>query len=82
MLDLLVEEFRIVGLELNAKKSKLFTLDEGVSSSDSPILVETGGSFIEVARRNQHHTYLGNSFAGDLRNRGKGILANRLRCAW
>ena len=48
----------------------------------SPILVETGASFIEVARRNQHHTYLGNSFAGDLRKRGKGILANRLSCAW
>ena len=82
MIDMLVEEFCIVGLELNTKKSKFFTLDGDIIACDSPILVEAGGGFIEVARRNEKHTYLGNAFAGNLRHRGKGILDNRLRCAW
>jgi len=82
MLDLLVIEFRSAGLELNAKKSKLFTLAEDIISYDSPFLVEAGGAFIEVARKNDRNSYLGSSFIGDLRNRGRGILANRIRCAW
>ena len=37
---------------------------------------------MNIVRTGEFHTYLGNSFPGNLKERGKTILANRLRCAW
>ena len=82
MVDLLVAEFAVVGLELNAKKSKIFTLEDGMFDCDSPVMVNVADGFMDVVRQQESHTYLGNSFSGDLRKRGKSVLTNRLRCAW
>ena len=81
-LDILAEELQNVGLDLNAKKSKLFTTDRQVSGSEKPIHVEAAGEMIEVARAKETHKYLGASLPGDLRFRGKANLAHRLKCAW
>ena len=82
MLDMLVEELRRVGLDLNAKKSKILTLDEATFNAQSPVLVEVADGFIEVLRAGESHKYLGAALPGDLRRRGGTILAHRLQCAW
>jgi len=82
MLEMLVEEFKAVGLELNAKKSKIFTLNEATVASDIPLLIEVADGFIEVVRKGSSHVYLGCTFSGDLRDRGRSCLAGRLQCAW
>ena len=82
MLEMLIEELRRVGLDLNSKKSKILTLDEGVCNAASPVLVEIADGFIEVLRSGDQHKYLGAALPGDLRKRGGTILAHRLHCAW
>ena len=82
MLDILVEELRAVGLELNAKKSKIFTTDRATVESAHPILVDCADAFIEVMRAMDTHKYLGCCYPGDLLKREPTILEARLRCAW
>ena len=82
MLDMLNEELQRVGLELNAKKSRIFTLYQHLYDNASEVLVDTAGDFINVVRSSDYHTYFGHRFPGDLKNRGRAMLANRLRCAW
>ena len=59
-----------------------FTLDPVLYNSGSDILVDAAGGLIQVLRGQDTHVYLGSRFPGNLRNRGKVSLANRLRCAW
>ena len=82
MLDLLVQEFHTVGLELNAKKSRIYTLDADVVAYDVPFMVDVADGFVEVVRKGNSHVYLGCQYVGDLRSRGKGLLAGRLQAAW
>ena len=79
---MLNQELQRVGLELNAKKSRIFTLDQHLYDNATEILVDTAGDFINVVRSSDYHTYLGNRFPGDLEQRGRAMLANHLRCAW
>ena len=81
-LDILAEELRRMGLELNAKKSKIFCTDPAVYASEAPVYVDAAGGMIEVVRARESHQYLGTSLPGDLRVRGKRNLAHRLKCAW
>ena len=82
MLDMLADEFKIMGLELNGSKSKIFSIDPNVFANDNPSYVNTADDMIEIVRANQTHKYLGTSLQGDLRLRGKSNLAYRLKCAW
>ena len=82
MLDMLADEFKIMGLELNGSKSKIFSTDPNVFANDNPSYVNTADDMIEIVRANQTHKYLGTSLQGDLRLRGKSNLAYRLKCAW
>ena len=66
MLDLLAEELQIMGLELNASKSKNSTTNQNVIQSLSPVLVDVGGGFIEIARDGETHDYLGVKLPGNL----------------
>ena len=82
MLDILVEELQVMGLELNASKSKIFTTDQNVIRSLAPVLVDVGGGFIEIARDGKTHDYLGIKLPGNLLDRGPVIVASRARSAW
>ena len=82
MIDILCDELRTAGLEFNAKKSRIFTLDEGNARREAPFFVDVAADFVEVLRGRESHKYLGNAFPGDLRQRGHTMLSNRLRCAW
>ena len=82
MMEMLVVELRAVGLDLNAKKSRIFTLDLLYFQSTSPIFIEVANGFMEVMRDGMTHKYLGITLPGDLRKRGQIILQERLRSAW
>ena len=82
MLEILIGELRLVGLDLNTKKSKIFTLDKSYFESVSPILVDVANGLIELARSGEVHKYLGSAFPGNLKSRGRTILAHRIKCAW
>jgi len=82
MLEALTDELAKVGLDLNAKKTKIFTTDEAASKSEAPCLVEVSGEFVEVVQRENFHKYLGNAVPGDLQRRGQTMLSHRIRCAW
>jgi len=82
MIELLCEERLLAGLEFNAKKSRMFTLEESNEQREERLLIDVADDFIEVMRGREVHKYLGNAYPGSLKNRGKTILSNRLRCAW
>ena len=82
MLETLTQELSEVGLDLNAKNTKLFTTDVPVSRSETPCLVEVSGEFVEVVQRDKVHKYLGIALPGDLQQRGHAMVSHRIRCAW
>ena len=57
MMDLLIEELRQAGLELNAAKSKIFTLDKDLYNQNSNVFIDVQDGFIEVVRKNDAHKY-------------------------
>ena len=63
-------------------KNRIFTLDEDMYTNAPDMLVDVANDFITVVKDGEYHTYLGKKFPGNLKDRGKTILANRLRCAW
>ena len=82
MVELLVQELARAGLSLNARKSKVFTLDAGYCDSASPVYVDISDGMVEIVRGSDTHKYLGVALPGQLRRRGDTILAHRLKCAW
>ena len=79
MMELLVDILSEFGLELNVKKTIIFT------SNDAPqktTLVETKHGFVEILGTKGVHKYLGRCFPGELRNRGQSALDYRLQCGW
>ena len=82
MIDLLVQEFATVGLQLNSQKSKIFILDENVANSDNTMLVDVADGFVQVVQNHETHKYLGMNVPGDLRRRGNQMMCGRIKCAW
>ena len=82
MLNILIIELSVVGLELNSAKSKISTLDRAVYECVEPVFLEVAGGLIELAREGDSHKYLGVMLLGRLRDRGRTMLAHRLKCAW
>ena len=81
-LQMLAEELKNIGLDLNAKKTKIFTNDPTVFEAEKPVHIKAGDAEIEVMRTRDVHKYLGAAFRGDLTLRGKANLAHRMHCAW
>jgi len=79
MMEMLVDTFRLYGLELNVKKTKM--LSTTVSDSEST-LVDTSAGFIELVSASSTHKYLGRVWSGNLRDRGTAAVNHRITCAW
>jgi len=79
MLECLVASFSNFGLELNVKKTKMFSTS--VVTNDT-VLVDTAAGPIELLSADSTHKYLGRAWSGDLRNRGLIATRHRLACAW
>ena len=79
MIDLLVDVLLEFGLELNVKKTVIFTTEDAPQIAT---LQETKHGFVDILRAKSLHKYLGRNFSGDLRNRGQSALDHRLGCGW
>ena len=82
MLEALIEEFARAGLVVNGSKTKLLTTAPIATSSQTPLLADVAGMFVEMVRGGCSHKYLGKALSGDLRVRGQRNLDHRLQCAW
>ena len=77
MLESLIQELAVIGLHLNAAKTKIFTTDE-----DAPDMIEVADSFISVLSDLDSHKYLGRKLPGNLNNRSSVEIAHRIQIAW
>ena len=77
MVEILVEEFATVGLELNASKTKILT-------NDCPELdfVDIAGSMVEIIQAQSYHKYLGRHLSGEPTFRQRIEANHRIKCAW
>ena len=82
MVNLLQEELRKAGLDMNAKKTKVMTTDSEHYLREHPYLIEADGGFLEIAQQGETHKYLGRVLTGNPRQRGRGNLLHRISVAW
>ena len=74
MLELLMEALADYGLEINTKKTKIFSTCPSLEGVNWSFLVECRPGFVEVVGRGDVHTYLGRSFSGNLKLRAQAAL--------
>ena len=77
MVQLLVEAFADVGLDLNVAKSKILT---NVPTSYSYLDIDE--NFVEIIEAGSHHKYLGRYLAGESTFREQTEVNHRIQCAW
>ena len=82
MLSCLMDALAGLGLELNAKKTKIFTTEPPLHSKADPQTVKCGAVDVEFIATDEVHKYLGRAFSGDLRRRASSALKHRNNCAW
>ena len=77
MIELLVEAFRIVGLELNAAKSKILT--------NAPIdysYVDVTENVVEIIEAGSYHKYLGRHISREFVFREMTEINHRIKAGW
>jgi hypothetical protein len=78
MLEMLTVELRIIGLELNQKKTKILT----TVPMQQATVVEVAGEFVDILYGQAVHKYLGRKLPGQLSQRGRVELSHRFQNAW
>ena len=79
MLELLVPILAEYGLELNAQKTKVFCNTDGTEDAMS---CKTICGNIDILSSTQKLKYLGRTFTGEVRTRGKTAVEHRISCGW
>ena len=74
MVELLVEEFGFVGLELNASKSKILTND-----NIEYHYLDVAANMVEIVQAEASHKYLGRYLSGEFVFREKVEVNHRLK---
>lgn len=77
MVELLVEAFRLIGLELNVAKSKILT--------NAPIdhsYVDVTENFVEIIDAGSYHKYLGRHISGEFAFRQITEINHRIQVGW
>ena len=77
MVELLIEEFAKMGLELNASKTKIIT-NEVVSYE----YVDIAESMVAILGPNEEHRFWGKYLSGNLDNRVHTEVQHRIKVAW
>jgi len=77
MVELLVEAFASVGLELNASKSKILTND----NVDLDFM-DIAENMVEIIQAASSHKYLGRYLSGEVAFRETTEVNHRIKCAW
>ena len=79
MLEALSDSFAHFGLELNAKKTKIFSSS---TCEDTAHIIDTRAGSVEILPAGSTHKYLGRTWSGDLTERGHTAVSNRIGCSW
>ena len=82
MVDVLDEELRKSGSEINAGKTKVLTTDASIYLCAAPVYIEAMGQHLQMARQGEIQTYLVKMLAGNPRSRGPENLSHRMSIAW
>eukprot|EP00973_Karenia_brevis_P019828 2718821-Karenia_brevis.AAC.1 len=82
MMELLLSEFRSIGLEMNAKKTKILTNDLDFIMGNSNQFIEIFDEFVEILAWNAEHRYLGRMINVGSKNGREFEIRNRKKCAW
>ena len=77
MVELLVEAFGTVGLELNASKSKIWTNDDIEYH-----FLDIAESMVEIVQPQLSHKYLGRYLPGEFTLRENVEINHRIQCGW
>ena len=77
MLVLLIDELRKIGLDLNASKTKIFTIDVHLEN-----FITSGDEKISIIEDDGKHDYLSRYISGILEHRGNVEVDHRIQCAW
>ena len=77
MVEISVEGFASVGLELNASKTKIIT-----NACPDFDFVDIAGDMVEIIQEHSHHKYLGKYLSGETAFRGNIEVNHRIQCAW
>ena len=77
MIELLIEELRKFGLELNASKTKILT-----NEIQEEHFISVGDVQIGIVAEDGKHKYLGRYLSGVFENRSTIEIAHRLQCGW
>ena len=77
MIELLSEEFAQIALTLDLAKKIVTTF-----TLQNPTMIQVGNVFLEVSVGDDVHKYLGKILTGDLRNRGRLVIAHRRKVCW
>ena len=77
MVELLIEAFGKVGLELNTAKSKILTNDSIEYS-----YLDIAENLVEVVEPDSHHKYLGRYLSGEYIFRERVEINHRIQCVW
>ena len=78
MVEMLVQELSLIGLQLNGTKTKVLT----TSTLQEPSYVEICGTMVAILHGGMTHKYLGRKFPGNLNSRTKVANMHRIQCAW
>ena len=78
MITFLKQELCKIGLQLNADKTKIFTM----SSLESPMYIEVDDDVLEVLFEDKTHKYLGRSLSGNVTKRAAVEVAHHSHVAW
>ena len=78
MLETLIEELSLVGLNLNSTKTKILTTENSQCSN----FAEVKGDMVEILHGTDQHKYLGKKMSGDLKTRAAIDVAHCIQVAW
>ena len=78
MVEMLVQELSLIGLQLNGTKTKVLT----TSTLQEASYVEICGTMVAILHGDMTHKYLGRKFPGNLNSRIEVESMHRIQCAW
>ena len=78
MVEMLVQELSLIGLQLNGTNTKVLT----TSTLQEASYVEICGTMVAILHGGMTHKYLGRKFPGNLNSRTEVEIMHRIQCAW
>ena len=78
VVEMLVQELSLIGLQLNGTKGKVLT----TSTLQEASYVEICGAMVAILHGGMTHKYFGRKFPGNFNSRTEVEIMHRIQCAW